>query len=33
MYRVDALVHQYWSGVIGDWIGRHDDPGHRVSLV
>ena len=28
MYRVDALVHQYWSGVIGSWIGRHDDPGH-----
>lgn len=33
VYRVDALVQQNWSGLIGSWIGRDDDPGHEVSLL
>src|ERR1019366_167538 len=33
MYRVDVLVQQHWSGVLGRWIGRHDDSGHEISLI
>jgi hypothetical protein len=33
MYRVDALFEQYWGVALLGWIGRHDDPGHEISLV